>query len=392
MRYRILREEIKMFELKGKHSSALIYAKAVDINCENQILQYLNDPISAGVKVRIMPDVHLGNGATIGFTATCNEYVTPSIVGVDIGCGVNAYNLGKCSISFDKLDKFIRKNIPSGREVNNSPLTIINRVYDQLSINELKFKKFENQVDTITQKLEIDNGRVWMSLGSLGGGNHFIEIDKDKNKNHWLLIHSGSRCFGLFISNYYQKMANKRCQSKDSIKYLINQAAMNYSEDMKIAQIYARLNRDIMAYLIINEFFKLDFSKIQKIESVHNYIDFEHGIVRKGAISAQKGEQVVIPFSMADGAIIGIGKGNSEWNYSAPHGSGRKVSRTQAKSLSMSEYRKQMKNIWSSSINESTLDESPMAYKSTKDILSYLPETVHITHRLTPVYNFKAEE
>lgn len=381
-----------MIELNGKYSKALVYAKAITLDCEDQILKYLNDPVSEGVKVRIMPDVHLGNEATIGFTATCNEYVIPSIIGVDIGCGVNAYNLSTGSVAFDKLDKFIRKRIPSGREVNNSPLVIMEEVYERLNILNLKFKEFTKRVDEIVQKLEIDGGRVWASLGTLGGGNHFIEIDKDKNKNRWLLIHSGSRGFGLCISSYYQKLAKQKNQSKDSAKFLINQAAKNYCEDMKIAQIYARLNRELMAYQIIEEFFKVNISKTQRVESVHNYIDFEHGIIRKGAISAQKGEKVIIPFSMAEGAIIGVGKGNSEWNCSAPHGSGRKMSRTQAKKLSMEEYRKQMKNIWSSSINESTLDESPMAYKSTKDVLEFLPETVHITHRLNPIYNFKAEE
>lgn len=377
--------------IKGKSNSAVVYAKAVEERCENQILQYLNDPLFADTKVRIMPDVHLGNGATVGFTATRNAYVVPSIIGVDIGCGVSAYNLGSGSVAFDKLDKFIRKRIPSGRDVNPSPLVEIEDVIQFVSKN-LQFDEFMKKVGTISDKTGIPVDRSLSALGTLGGGNHFIEIDKDKNKNRWLLIHTGSRGFGLHVSEYYQRLAAQKKQTDGSMNFLINQAAENYLKDMQVAQLYAKLNRTLIAYQIISDFFKLNFSKITMIDSTHNYIDFEHEIIRKGAISAQKGEPVVIPFSMADGAVIGVGKGNAEWNFSAPHGSGRKISRTQAQNLSMEEYRKRMKNIWSSCINQDTVDESPMAYKSSKDILSALGETVHVTNRILPIYNFKAGE
>ncbi|MDR1236119.1 MAG: RtcB family protein [Holosporaceae bacterium] len=381
-----------MIKVTGKYNTATVYAKAVEMKCEDQILQYLNHPMFADTKVRIMPDVHLAKGATVGFTATCNEYVVPSIIGVDIGCGVNAYSLGAGSTAFDKLDKYIRKRIPSGREVNPSAHEWLEETYKYVPDPRMTFDSFMKNVANISKKVEFPVGRALGALGSLGGGNHFIEIDTDKHKGRWLLVHTGSRGFGLHVSKYHQELADKRTNKESPLKFLTGPAADNYIADMKIAQLYARVNRALIAFQIGCDFFKLAHSKFKAVESIHNYIDFEHGIIRKGAISAQKGEQLVIPFSMADGAIIGVGKGNAEWNYSAPHGSGRKMSRTQAKELSMDEYRKRMKGIWSACVTENTVDESPMAYKSARDVLDFVEETLHITHRLTPIYNFKAEE
>ncbi|MDR2781142.1 MAG: RtcB family protein [Holosporaceae bacterium] len=381
-----------MLTLKGKYNDAIVYAEDIDMKCEDQILQYLDHPMFADTKVRIMPDVHFGKGATVGFTATCNEYVVPSIIGVDIGCGVNAYNLGPGSVAFDKLDKYIRKHIPSGRDVNSSTNEMLETAYGYVSDNIFSFNEFMEKVGATAKKVNFPVGRAFASLGTLGGGNHFIEIDKDKNKSRWLVIHTGSRGFGSYVSNHYQNLAKKRTESDDQIKFLTGKAAKDYIEDMKVAQLYARVNRALIAFQIGCDFLKVAHSKLKAIESIHNYIDFECKVIRKGAVSAQKDELIVIPFSMSDGAIIGVGKGNAEWNFSAPHGSGRKMSRTQAKSLSMDKYRECMKNVWSSCVNEDTVDESPMAYKSIKNILNFINETVHITHRLLPMYNFKACE
>jgi RNA-splicing ligase RtcB len=250
---------------------------------------------------------------------------------------------------------------------------------------------FRERIDTLSAKLRMPVARIWASLGTLGGGNHFIEIDRDEDQCRWLLIHTGSRNFGLQVATYHQKLAQKRTSAESSIKFLSGVAAEEYIADMTFAQFYARVNRAVIAYQIGCDFFKIARDRLRAIESIHNYIDFEHKIIRKGAISAQSDEPLVIPFSMADGAIIGRGKGNGEWNYSAPHGSGRKLSRTQAKALSLDQYRTQMKGIWSSCINSNTLDESPMAYKSSNDILEFVADTLSVTNRLRTLYNFKAD-
>jgi RNA-splicing ligase RtcB len=381
-----------MITINGKYNQAIVYAKSLEMGCEDQILQYLDHPMFADTKVRIMPDVHFGKGATVGFTTTCNEHVVPSIIGVDIGCGVNAYNLGPGNVAFGKLDKYIRQRIPFGRKVNPSTHDMLEEVYKYVSNNDVSFREFMEKVGVVATKIRFPVRRAFASLGTLGGGNHFIEIDKDKNESRWLMIHTGSRGFGSYVSNHYQNLANKRTEDSSPIKFLTDRAADNYIADMKVAQLCARVNRALIAFQIGCDFLKVAHSKLKAVESIHNYIDFEHKIIRKGAISAQKDEQLAIPFSMADGAIIGVGEGNAEWNFSAPHGSGRKMSRTEAKDLSIDEYRKRMENIWSSCVNENTIDESPMAYKSTKDILDLIGETAHITHRLLPMYNFKADE
>jgi RNA-splicing ligase RtcB len=376
--------------IKGECNRAIVYAKAMDENCRGLILQYLNHSLFADTKVRIMPDVHFGREALVGFTATCNEYVIPSLIGVDIGCGINAYNLRKGNVACDKLDKYIRKHIPAGRMLHPSVCESLEAAYAYVGNHTMSFAAFGENIATLAAKLKIPVERVWNSLGTLGGGNHFIEIDRDEEQCRWLLIHTGSRNFGLQVAMYHQKLAKKRTPDESSIKFLSGMAAKEYIADMTFAQFYARVNRALIAYQIGYDFFKIAHGRLIAIESVHNYIDFEHKIIRKGAISAQKGEPLVIPFSMADGAIIGVGKGSGEWNYSAPHGSGRKLSRTQAKELSLDQYRTQMKGVWSSCINENTLDESPMAYKSSKDILNFVEDTLSVTNRLRPIYNFKA--
>jgi RNA-splicing ligase RtcB len=233
--------------------------------------------------------------------------------------------------------------------------------------------------------------RIFASLGTLGGGNHFIEIDKDEHHNRWLLIHSGSRQFGANIAGYHETLALRETDAESNIKYLSGHYADAYLADMHLTQHYARLNRALMAQTIAKNFFNVDIRDTEYRDCVHNYIDIPHSMIRKGAISAQKDEPVVIPFSMAEGAILGRGKGNADWNHSAPHGSGRKRARTEARQgLSLDEYRKEMRGIWSSVVCKDTLEESPMAYKKARDVLDYIAETVEIEQCLIPLYNFKA--
>ena len=378
-----------MIELKGLHNTALVFAKGLDEKSERQIKTWLDHPLFADTKVRLMPDVHVGVGVTIGFTVTMNEYVVPHVVGVDIGCGVNAYKLSKGSMDFDKLDKYIRKTIPAGKGVNKELHPLAEKAFRYLKAN-IGFDEFIEQVKGTAERVELPVDRVLESIGSLGGGNHFIEVDTDETGCRWLLIHSGSRCFGNGIALFHTDKAIKQTHEDSPIKFLSGKSKEAYIEDMKLAQLYARLNRVLMGFQIACDFFKVAHDEFESVESIHNYIDFEDGIVRKGAISARKGEKLVIPFSMADGAVIGYGKGNEEWNSSAPHGAGRKLSRTQAKGLSLDEFQKRMSHVWSSCVSKDTLDESPMAYKRTADILDYLEDTVDVTERLTPVYNFKA--
>jgi RNA-splicing ligase RtcB len=392
-----------MIEIKGKYNSAKVFAKALETTCENRILHYLNHPAFADTKVRIMPDVHLGKTTVIGWTATYNDLIIPSVIGLDIGCGVCACNLGKGKLKFDKLDAFIRKNIPSGQSVrsyvhesldnvNNFIISFSKENIDEDTDYSSFIELFVNEVSKICQKQEKPSERIFLSLGTLGGGNHFIEVDIDENNNRWLLIHSGSRGFGAYIAEYHETIALQRTDASSSIKYLSGLEAEDYLHDLYVAQHYARLNRALMAQTIAKDFFKVDIRETEYRDCIHNYIDREIKMVRKGAISAKENEPVIIPFSMAEGAILGRGKGNAEWNYSAPHGSGRKKARTDAKSLSLDEYRKEMRGIWSSVICKDTLEESPMAYKKARDVLDYINDTVIVEERLKPLYNFKATD
>jgi len=378
--------------VKGSCNEALVYAKGIEQGCEDQLLSYLNQEIFAGTKVRIMPDMHPGKGSIVGFTATCNEYAVPSIIGVDIGCGICAYKLGKGKLPFDKLDNFIHKHIPVGVDVRECMEDRVERVY-ALTNAEMPFTDFKGAIREVCGRQEQNIQRVLASLGTLGGGNHFIEIDLDEEHNRWLIIHSGSRNFGLCIAEYHNAVAISKTKSEMPIKYLSNEDAQSYYCDMKVAQKYAELNRMLMAMIIIEDFFKEDFKSIEKIETVHNYIDFKEGIVRKGAVSAQKGERLIIPFSMSEGAVIGNGLGNPDWNYSAPHGAGRLMSRASAfKTLTMEDFEKAMNGIYSTSVKKETIDESPMAYKSIDDIITNIEPTAKILKIIKPVYNYKATE
>jgi RNA-splicing ligase RtcB len=383
---------MKPIPVKGKHNEALVYAKAIEANCEDKIRQYLDHPAFADTTVRIMPDVHLGKGTVVGFTATSNSLIIPSIIGVDIGCGVCACNLGRGNLRFDKLDAFIRKNIPSGMDVRGS---LHERLEDMAAFTggngEGDTGRFKKAIREICEKQGYSPERVFAALGTLGGGNHFIEIDRDEKQNRWLLIHSGSRILGKRTAEYHEIIALRETEAESPIKYLSGGFADDYRSDMAVVQRYARINRALMAATIAEGFFRIPLTETEYRDSVHNYLDFADSVIRKGAISARKDEPVVIPFSMSEGAILGRGKGSSDWNNSAPHGAGRKTARKAARSgLSLDEYRKEMRGIWSSTVGKDTLDESPMAYKRPRDILDYIGETVEIEARLKPLYNFKA--
>ncbi|MDR2094630.1 MAG: RtcB family protein [Treponema sp.] len=386
---------LKPIRVKGKNNEALVYAKALETTCENKILHYLNHPAFADTVVRVMPDVHLGKTTVIGWTATYTDLLIPSVIGLDIGCGICACNLGRGKLRFDKLDAFIRKNIPSGQSVRSS----LHESLDEMNlfvsgsngVAELQDAgRFKNQIRTLCEKQGKNPERIFASLGTLGGGNHFIEVDVDENHNRWLLIHSGSRILGAHTAEYHEILALRETEAESPIKYLSGAFAGEYLSDLRIVQHYARVNRSLMAHTIAKGFFKVDIREAEYRDCVHNYVDVDAKIVRKGAISAQKDEPVVIPFSMAEGAVLGRGKGNGDWNCSAPHGAGRKKARTDAKSLSLDEYRKEMRGIWSSVICKDTLEESPMAYKKARDVLAYIGDTVEVEHRLKPLYNFKA--
>jgi len=331
----------------------------------------------------------------IGWTATYDSLVIPSYIGLDIGCGVCACNLGKGKLAFDKLDKFIRKFIPSGQSVRDTLHEGLEEINKYASQNNgipdfADPVTFKNEINKLCHKQGKNPERVFFLLGTLGGGNHFIEVDADENHNRWLLIHSGSRNFGASTAEYHEVFALRETDAGSPVKYLSGSYAADYLSDMRFVQHYACVNRLLMAQTIAKGFFDVDIRETECRDCPHNYIDTGEKVIRKGAISAKDGELLIIPFSMSEGAVLAKGKGNPEWNYSAPHGSGRKKARTDAKSLSLDEYRKQMRGIWSSVICKDTLEESPMAYKKARDVLDYVGETLEVTHRLRPLYNFKA--
>lgn len=364
-----------MIEIRGKYGTTKVFNDFVEQSAMSQIYDMMNSKISEHSKVRIMSDVHAGAGCVIGYTSTLTDLVSPNLIGVDIGCGVSGWNIGKDKVDFAKLDKFIRKLIPCGSGVRDE-------IY-----NDYEFAII-NDIEDICDRTEQDTDRVLRSLGSLGGGNHFIEIDKDDDGNKWLLIHSGSRNFGLKVANWHQKIA-KSITNLGPLSYLEGEDAIDYFNDMAVAQKYAGTNRRIMGKIILEEIF--EFVSIPPfVESVHNYINFNDKIVRKGAISAHKDEYVLIPLNMADGTIIGKGKGNEDWNYSAPHGAGRAMSRSKAKeTIDLKDFEDIMEGIWTSCVSKHTLDESPFAYKSAEDTIKYLEPTVEIESHMKSVYAFK---
>jgi tRNA-splicing ligase RtcB len=371
-----------MLEFNGKHNSGKILLNSVEDNVVSQLKTILENKWFSNSNIVIMPDCHMSSGgAMVGFTMTLNDFIIPSIVGVDIGCGVSAYNLGRMkTVKCEKLDKFIRKNIPVGIHVHEEPVAEPEEIVELIS------------------KLGVNYHHIMCSVGSLGGGNHFIEIDKDENNNFWLVIHTGSRNFGFEIAKHHMAVAKENMkhlfgESYKGFEYLSKKEDKeSYIKDISLAQDFASLNREMIAKIIIEKFFKLDFDETKKIESIHNYIDVKNNILRKGAISAMEGEDVIIPFNMSYGCAVGKGKSSKGYNYSAPHGAGRIMSRTDAvHKVTQEAFEKSMKGVYSSSINKHTLDESPMVYKKPKLILENISDLIDIEFFMKPIYNLKAD-
>lgn len=396
-----------------------IFTDNIEEKAREQIDNLLAKPAFSECKVRIMPDVHAGAGCVIGFTANLGDKVIPNVVGVDIGCGVFTYALGTIDVDYDELDKIIRDRVPSGMNVHEDPEFIFPEIEALYCYDSLKNKEWLRN-----------------SLGTLGGGNHFIEIDEDSSGYKYLIIHTGSRNIGKQVAEYYQNLAIERINGgksdlkekvnaliaeyketgrekeiseavkelRESYKaiekmpndlcYLEGEDRLNYLHDMAICQRFAHANRIAIAQTICNGLgVEFCLNPSLAYENTHNYIDLDTNIIRKGAISAKEGEIVVIPMNMRDGCIIGIGKGNDDWNCSAPHGAGRIMSRMQAKkTVSMEDYEKSMEGIYTTSVSEETLDECPMAYKPIDEIVENIKDTVEIIKKIKPVYNFKAGE
>ena len=399
-------------EIKGKVATALCYAKVVEDEAIEQIRRMCDFPMTEGSKIRIMPDVHSGKGCTIGTTMTIVDKAVPNVVGVDIGCGMYTVNLGKQEIDLQKFDEAAHF-IPSGRDVWDGRI-------ERFDLAGLKCYRQLKEAK-----------RLERSLGTLGGGNHFIEIDRASDGTNYMVIHSGSRNLGKQVAELYQTLAvdlakgigdyleareelirsykeqGRRTEIQAALKelydkkyiehpstmpedlcYLSGQYLEDYLHDVEICQKFAKRNREKMAEVILE---KTGLVGGDAFHTIHNYIDTDEMILRKGSIAAHKGEKVLIPINMRDGSVLAIGKGNPEWNHSAPHGAGRLMSRTAAKNnLSMDEYKEAMKGIYTTSVNEATIDEAPMAYKSLEDIIDVISESVDVIEVMKPVYNFKA--
>lgn len=400
-----------MIEIKGKMNTALCYAKVVEEEAIEQIRRMCDYSMTEGSQIRIMPDVHAGKGCTIGTTMTINGKAVPNVVGVDIGCGMYTVNLGKADIDFEKVDEAAHF-IPSGRDIWDG-----------------RIERFDLTALVCYRQLK-ETKRLAKSLGTLGGGNHFIEIDEASDGTKYLVIHSGSRNLGKQVAELYQKLAvnldrgygeylekreeiirtykeqGRREEIQDALKqlhfkvyeskpsmpedlcYLSGRYLEDYLHDVVICQAFAKRNREKMAEILLE---RSGMTGGEAFHTIHNYIDTEEMILRKGAIAAHKGEKVLIPINMRDGSVLAVGKGNPDWNFSAPHGAGRLMSRTDAKEkLSMKEYKESMKGIYTTSVNEYTLDESPMAYKSLDDIIDVIKDSVDVIDIMKPIYNFKA--
>lgn len=402
-----------MLEIKGKVNTAICYATVIEDEAIEQIQRMCDYEFTAGSKVRIMPDVHAGKGCTIGTTMTVIDKAVPNVVGVDIGCGMYTVNLGNIEIDFEKLDEACHF-VPSG-----------------MNVWEGRQERFDLQQLRCYRELK-DSKRLERSLGTLGGGNHFIEVDKAADGTKYLVIHTGSRNLGKQVAEIYQRLAidlnkgmedyfaqrdeiirtykeqGRRSEIQEALKeiawkkangptsipedlcYLYGKYFEDYLADVEICQQFAKRNRELIAETILK---RCGLTALDAFHTIHNYIDTDEMILRKGAIAAHKREKVLIPINMRDGSVLAVGKGNPEWNYSAPHGAGRVMSRANARTtLSMEEYKKEMEGIYTTSVNEDTLDEAPMAYKSLSDIIDVIGESVDVIEVLKPIYNYKASE
>ncbi|EDX69652.1 RNA-splicing ligase RtcB [Bacillus cereus] len=394
-----------MLKLQGKYNEAKIFTNNVGETAIGQIVDLCNQEFVKDSQIRIMPDTHAGAGCTSGTTMTIQDKIVPNLVGVDIGCGMEVVVIDKKKeeINFDYLDETIRKFVPSGFRIRD------------------KEHRFSKMIDFDGVRAPFTLQRAQKSIGTLGGGNHFVELNEDDKGNVYIVIHSGSRNLGKQIAEYYQNFAYEQLIDVTSMKddiikrlteegrakeiqetlrgiqkpkirkelaYLEGQGFKDYMNDMNIAQKYAALNRKAMIDEIVT---KMDWKITDQFTTIHNYIDIENMILRKGAISAQKDERVIIPINMRDGSIIAFGKGNPDWNFSGPHGAGRIMSRKKAKeSLSLEEFQNTMKEVWTTSVVESTIDEAPMVYKPMDEIIENTKETIDIKHIIKPLYNFKA--
>lgn len=365
-----------MFEIKGKYNKAQVNATTINQETINQIRELCNQEYLSSSNIVIMPDCHYSNGATVGTTLTYNNKLSPMIVGSDLGCGVliSKLNIKTKDLDFEQLDNIIKSKVKSG----------------YFSYKELLNRKSISQL----QKLKCGfKEELLNSLGELGGGNHFIELGYDSSHNIYLIIHSGSRSVGKYVYDFYKDIAIKHSKNKEDVKYkelsyLEGQYLKDYLHDLDIAQAVAQENRMIIKDIIIKE---MEYISTEINHVKHNYVDTKHKIIRKGAISSQKNELCIIPLNMRDGSLLGYGKGNEEWNYSAPHGAGRKLSRSQSKdNIHLEDFKNTMKSIYSSGINQSNLDESPFAYKESDEIIDNIQETVDIKDILIPIYNYKS--
>ena len=387
-----------MLTIKGKYNTATVYTDILTDSTVGQIMTLCNQKFAQDAKIRIMPDTHSGSSSVIGTTMTIKDQVVPNLVGVDIGCGLNVTKFRKgVKLNFDKLDRIIRNRIPSGHHSHSKPL-------------------YSFPLENI--QAPIHRGWALQSLGTLGGGNHFIEVNEGSD-GFYLVIRSGSRVLGKEIAEYHQEIAYQKLtqmrqdlklqakaanepdekadliQQREEIKipydlsYVSDQDLENYLSDMQIAQQYAVFNRQSMAQTILKAM-KWEKQVIESFDSPHNYIDLKHMILRKGADSARKNEKMIVPLNMKDGSIIGVGKGNDEWNQSGPHGAGRTMSRSQARaSIRLENYQRMMRHVWTTSVSKKTLNEAPKAYKSMKQILTDLHETMEVKEIIRPLYNFK---
>ena len=400
-----------MVTIQGLYNTAVCYTPELEELAANQIKAVCDQAEFAGCKIRVMPDVHAGKGCTIGTTMTIRDKIVPGMVGVDIGCGMETVELAEHEIDFDKLDALIRKEIPYGREVRDT----LHALNAEIDLTQLRCAD------------QVNLNRAMRSIGTLGGGNHFIEVDRSEDGRLFLIVHSGSRHLGTEVAEYYQNEgrralwggANYQIQEviaqlkaegrfkeiqktisalrtehelsipKD-LAYVEGKLFEDYIHDMKITQQFAMLNRKAMVDVIMTG---MGFTAVEAFTTIHNYIDTDAMILRKGSVSAMAGEKLLIPINMRDGSLICVGKGNQEWNCSAPHGAGRLMSRRAAfNALSMEEFKREMEGIYTTCVLPDTLDESPMAYKSMDEIVDQIGPTAEIVERIRPAYNFKAAD
>lgn len=397
--------------VKGTCNQAVVYTDILEETAYKQIERMCSQDFLADSHICIMPDVHAGAGCTIGTTMTIHDKVVPNMVGVDIGCGMETIRIKNKAIELQKLDRLIYEKIPSGFHVRSE----FHKYNDDIDLSLLRCRS--------EGKINLD--RAAKSMGTLGGGNHFIEVNKDEEGAIYLVVHSGSRHLGLEVAGFYQDQAYRALNgnSKECIGKLIEQYKLegrdkeiqkaveqlkkqvvttipkdlayvsgrlmeDYIHDMRLLQRFAMLNRKAMMDELIRG---MKLKVEEEFTTIHNYIDTDAMILRKGAVSAKAGEKLIIPINMRDGSLICVGKGNPEWNQSAPHGAGRLMSRNAARTtFTVSEFKKQMKEIYSTSVNAETLDECPMAYKDMKDITDNIGPTAEIIKRIKPIYNFKA--